>query len=275
MDLQQELFAPVNSIFDSHAHYDDSRFDDCRDELLTAVFNNGVGGIINNSVDLFESAEKCLAMSSTYKNCYTAVGIHPEFVETKGLTLDEGRLIELTKHEKVVAIGEIGLDLYWDKISKREDQGVTPYNLRNCAYMDDFNKPKIVYAELARTGNAFTIDTNKMLVGNTGYIITFDSEVSEERLYCLTGFLNSKAILFYLDNSCSKFDENGWRWLRQFVENIPIPQKTDHQLYSEVTKAIEEQCNNDCLQRINSIVYEILGLTLDEIAYLENKYANY
>ena len=167
------------------------------------------------------------------------------------------------------------LDLYWDKISKREDQGVTPYNLRNCAYMDDFNKPKIVYAELARTGNAFTIDTNKMLVGNTGYIITFDSEVSEERLYCLTGFLNSKAILFYLDNSCSKFDENGWRWLRQFVENIPIPQKTDHQLYSEVTKAIEEQCNNDCLQRINSIVYEILGLTLDEIAYLENKYANY
>ena len=167
------------------------------------------------------------------------------------------------------------LDLYWDKISKREDQGVTPYNLRNCAYMDDFNKPKIVYAELARTGNAFTIDTNKMLVGNTGYIITFDSEVSEERLYCLTGFLNSKAILFYLDNSCSKFDENGWRWLRQFVENIPIPQKTDHQLYSEVTKAIEEQCNNDCLQRINSIVYEILGLTLDEIAYLEKKYANY
>lgn len=142
-------------------------------------------------------------------------------------------------------------------------------------YSDDFNKPKIVYAELARTGNAFTIDTNKMLVGNTGYIITFDSDVSEERLYCLTGFLNSKAILFYLDNSCSKFDENGWRWLRQFVENIPIPQKTDHQLYSEVTKAIEEQCNNDCLQGINSIVYEILGLTLDEIAYLENKYANY
>lgn len=142
-------------------------------------------------------------------------------------------------------------------------------------YSDDFNKPKIVYAELARTGNAFTIDTNKMLVGNTGYIITFDSDVSEERLYCLTGFLNSKAILFYLDNSCSKFDENGWRWLRQFVENIPIPQKTDHQLYSEVTKAIEEQCNNDCLQRINSIVYEILGLTPDEIAYLENKYANY
>ena len=166
------------------------------------------------------------------------------------------------------------LDLYWDKISEREDQGVTPYNLRNCAYMDDFNKPKIVYAELARTGNAFTIDRKKMVVGNTGYIITFDSEVTEERLYCLTGFLNSKAALFYIDNSCSKFDENGWRWLRQFVENIPIPQQTDSQLYSEVTKTME-QCNSDSLQRINTIVYKILGLTSDEIAYLEKKYANY
>ena len=141
-------------------------------------------------------------------------------------------------------------------------------------YSDDFNKPKIVYAELARTGNAFTIDRKKMVVGNTGYIITFDSEVTEERLYCLTGFLNSKAALFYLDNSCSKFDENGWRWLRQFVENIPIPQQTDSQLYSEVTKTME-QCNSDSLQRINTIVYKILGLTSDEIAYLEKKYANY
>ena len=141
-------------------------------------------------------------------------------------------------------------------------------------YSDDFNKPKIVYAELARTGNAFTIDTKRMVVGNTGYIITFDSDVSKERLYCLTGFLNSKATLFYLDHSCSKFDENGWRWLRQFVENIPIPQQTNHQLFLEITKAIE-QCNSDCLQRINTIVYEILGLTPDEIAYLEKKYVNY
>ena len=46
------------------------------------------------------------------------------------------------------------LDLYWDKISKRADKGDTPYNLRNCAYLEDFSKPKIVWAELARTGNA-------------------------------------------------------------------------------------------------------------------------
>lgn len=142
MDLQQELFAPVNSIFDSHAHYDDSRFDDCRDELLTAVFNNGVGGIINNSVDLFESAEKCLAMSSKYKNCYTAVGIHPEFVETKGLTLDEGRLIELTKYEKVVAIGEIGLDYHYS--TDRKGLQIEVFR-RQCELANELGLPVIVH----------------------------------------------------------------------------------------------------------------------------------
>ncbi|MBO6250075.1 MAG: Eco57I restriction-modification methylase domain-containing protein, partial [Muribaculaceae bacterium] len=62
------------------------------------------------------------------------------------------------------------LDKYWNKISKRADKGDTPYNLRNCAYVDDFSKPKIVWAELARTGNAFTTDFDCKTVGNTGYI---------------------------------------------------------------------------------------------------------
>ena len=50
------------------------------------------------------------------------------------------------------------LDCYWDKLKNRDDKGVTPYNLRNCAYMDDFNKPKLCYAELSRTGNSFVFD---------------------------------------------------------------------------------------------------------------------
>ena len=166
------------------------------------------------------------------------------------------------------------LDLYWDKISSREDQGVTPYNLRNCAYMDDFNKPKIVYAELARTGNAFTIDTQRMVIGNTSYMIAFDDVVDESRLYCLTGFLNSKVTLFYLDISCSKFDENGWRWLRQYVENIPIPQYTSEILQKEVANLLIET-TKEGLAHINTIVYDIFGLTQEEIDYLERRYANY
>ena len=141
-------------------------------------------------------------------------------------------------------------------------------------YSDDFNKPKIVYAELARTGNAFTIDTQRMVIGNTSYMIAFDDVVDESRLYCLTGFLNSKVTLFYLDISCSKFDENGWRWLRQYVENIPIPQYTSEILQKEVANLLIET-TKEGLAHINTIVYDIFGLTQEEIDYLERRYANY
>ena len=140
-------------------------------------------------------------------------------------------------------------------------------------YSDDF-KPKIVYAELARTGNAFTIDTQRMVIGNTSYMIAFDDVVDESRLYCLTGFLNSKVTLFYLDISCSKFDENGWRWLRQYVENIPIPQYTSEILQKEVANLLIET-TKEGLAHINTIVYDIFGLTQEEIDYLERRYANY
>ena len=166
------------------------------------------------------------------------------------------------------------LNQYWDKISKRDDQGITPYNLRNCAYMDDFNKPKIVYAELARTGNAFTIDNDQLLISNTSYMITFNKNIVCSELYNLLGFLNSKIALFYLDFSCSKFDDNGWRWLRQFVEKIPIPTIKSTELQTEVNNSLK--CPTiENIRKINFLVYEIIGLNAKEVDYLEKKYSNY
>ena len=166
------------------------------------------------------------------------------------------------------------LNQYWDKISKRDDQGITPYNLRNCAYMDDFNKPKIVYAELARTGNAFTIDNDQLLISNTCYMITFNKNIVCSELYNLLGFLNSKIALFYLDFSCSKFDDNGWRWLRQFVEKIPIPTIKSTELQTEVNNSLK--CPTiENIRKINFLVYEIIGLNAKEVDYLEKKYSNY
>ena len=109
------------------------------------------------------------------------------------------------------------LDQFWDKISKRDDKGVTPYNLRNCAYLDDFNKQKIVWGDLARTGNVFALDLYQFFFNNTGYMLV----LKEDDLCLLTyilHFLNSTTILFYHDITSSKLDVNGWRWFREFVE---------------------------------------------------------
>lgn len=142
MDLEQEFFAPQKSIFDTHAHYDDRAFDGCRDELLTALSQNGVGYIINNSTDLFESAEKCLKISDKFDFCYTAVGVHPEFAETKGMTVDEDRLRELIKRPKVVAIGEIGLDYHYSSDNAENQKKVF---LRQCELANELGLPVIIH----------------------------------------------------------------------------------------------------------------------------------
>ena len=114
------------------------------------------------------------------------------------------------------------LDQYWDKISTRADKGDTPYNLRNCAYLDDFSKPKIVYQELCRRGSAFSMDFENRFLGNTGYLLTSNS-LSTAALQKLCTLLNSQIALYQLDVICTKFDETGWRWLRQFIEEIRLP----------------------------------------------------
>ncbi|MDO4418937.1 MAG: TatD family hydrolase [Ruminococcus sp.] len=102
-----------NNIFDVHAHYDDEKFDEDRDELLASLPEMGVKAVVNASVDL-ATAKKAIEFSEKYPFMYAAVGVHPENLE--GLTenyLDE--LASLYKNnKKAVAIGEIGLDYYWD-----------------------------------------------------------------------------------------------------------------------------------------------------------------
>lgn len=101
-----------NNIFDSHAHYDDKWFDGDRDELLAALPDKGVCGVVNNAVDL-KTAARAIAFAEKYDFMYAAVGFHPENLEDMPKDYLD-KLAELTKHPKVVAIGETGLDYHWD-----------------------------------------------------------------------------------------------------------------------------------------------------------------
>lgn len=137
-----EKFATPFSIFDTHAHYDDEVFDEMRDELLKRIGEKGVGCIINNSTDLESSAEKCLLMSEKYDVCYTAVGLHPELVETKGKELDEEKLRLLSGLERVVAIGEIGLDYHYFSDRKELQKSVFK---KQCEIAKEQGLPVIVH----------------------------------------------------------------------------------------------------------------------------------
>ena len=101
-----------HNIFDSHAHYDDAWFDEDRDELLAALPEMGVCGIVNNAVDL-KTARGVIELAERYPHCYAAVGFHPENLDDVPDAYLE-QLAALTEHPKVVAVGETGLDYHWD-----------------------------------------------------------------------------------------------------------------------------------------------------------------
>lgn len=107
-------------IFDSHAHYNDKKFEHRRDELLDSLFANTVGAIVNASVDVAGS-KKTLELCSLYPRIYAAIGIHPSEVELVG-ELDDAlyELEQLAANEKVVAIGEIGLDYHFEPYDKQK-----------------------------------------------------------------------------------------------------------------------------------------------------------
>ena len=102
----------MKQMIDSHAHLDEERFDEDRDELIKSLKENAISYVINPSSDM-ETSRRVVELSNKYDNIFAAVGIHPHDAEGfKEEDLDELR--QLSKDERVVAIGEIGLDYYYD-----------------------------------------------------------------------------------------------------------------------------------------------------------------
>lgn len=100
-------------IFDTHAHYNDEAFDPDREELLGQLPEEGIGLVVNIGADLRSTAQS-IALAERYPYIYAAAGVHPS---DSGELSEEGMawLKEQTRREKVVAVGEIGLDYYWDE----------------------------------------------------------------------------------------------------------------------------------------------------------------
>ena len=115
----------MNGIFDSHAHYFDSRYDretEGADRVLEEVFADGIGTVINVATNM-NNVEKCLAQAAKYPGMFAAVGIHPEDAQQLYLDPDtelhrlENLLCERERH-KIVALGEIGFDYHYEPVNR-------------------------------------------------------------------------------------------------------------------------------------------------------------
>lgn len=183
------------------------------------------------------------------------------------------------------------LDNYYLQLEKRLDKGVTPYNLRNCAYLREFEKEKVVWADLSRSGNSFVFDNKNLYLQNTGYIMTGLS------LKYLNAVLNSKLILYYFNLTNQKLDETGWRWINQYVEQLPIPQISETAQKPFITLVDKilaskqpfdklrappldnstgslhgaSQDTSELEREIDARVFDLYDLTEEEIAMVEGK----
>ena len=127
-------------IFDTHAHYDSGAFNADREELLASMPSKGVGLILDPGCEE-RSSRAALALAEKYSFVYAAVGVHPEDME--GMTSDTLETIRrLARHEKCVAIGEIGLDYYWDDTHKAEQKELFAAQL---ALAEELDLPVIVH----------------------------------------------------------------------------------------------------------------------------------
>ena len=128
-------------IFDTHAHYDSGGFNADRDEVLSSLPAADVALVVNPGCDV-ESSRQAIALAEKYPYVYAAVGIHPG--DCDGCTEDDIAAIRaLSAHEKVVAIGEIGLDYYWkDNAPKEFQQDIFR---RQLALAEELGLPVIVH----------------------------------------------------------------------------------------------------------------------------------
>ena len=150
------------------------------------------------------------------------------------------------------------LDKYWGKIEHRADQGDTPYNLRNCAYMEEFNKPKIVWGNLNLSAT-YTLAPAGMMINAPATMIV----PANETLLCI---LNSKLADYYIRNLGVTRNGGYFEYKPMFIEQLPVPQKLDESVFAQFSG---KELNNE--QKINSKVYELYGLTEKEILFIESQ----
>ncbi|MDO5145934.1 MAG: TatD family hydrolase [Eubacteriales bacterium] len=169
-------------IFDSHAHYDDRKYDEDRHEVLSHLIDAGVERVVNIS-NGWEDMMRSLSLVEEYPFLYGTVGIHP----CKVSDLNEDRMAEmknLCRKEKVVAVGEIGLDYYWDQDAKEVQKD---WFVRQLRMAKEENLPVVIHS---RDASQDTFDIMKREhAGTTGGVIhCYSSSLEMAREYVKMGY---------------------------------------------------------------------------------------
>ena len=193
-------------IFETHAHYDDEQFDLDRDQLLGSMQKGGVGTIVNVGASL-ASSRASVSLAERYPFIYAAVGVHPDHAGE----MDEDGLRELRRlcgGDKVVAVGEIGLDYYWDEAPRDVQK---EWFVRQLELAREMSLPVIIHSRDAAADTLEIMQSHARGLMGVIHCFSYSKELARE--YVKMGFFIGVGGVVTFKNG---------RRLKEVVEDIPL-----------------------------------------------------
>ena len=238
-------------IFDTHAHYDSEQFDEDRETLLASMKEAGVGTIVNVAAS-YESCFEVPKLAEKYPFMYAAVGVHPDHVGE----LDEVKmqhLREMCTMEKTVAVGEIGLDYYWDKESHELQK---EWFKKQMELAKDVDLPVIVHSREAAQDTFDLIKSEH--AGMTGGVIhCFSGSKEMAKEYIKMGYYIGVGGVVTFKNA---------RVLKEVVESIPLERiltETDCPYLAPVPFRGKRNCSA-YISYVLDMIAELKGISREE-----------
>lgn len=244
--------------FDSHAHLDDERFDIDRDSVISSLKEEGISHYINIGANM-ASSQKSIELSEKYDFVYAAVGVHPHDAES--MTEDDLLLLEkMLTHEKVVALGEIGLDYFYDN-SPRDIQ--KKWFIRQMELAKKTNMPVIIHC---RDASSPCLDIMKK------------SGITNGVMHCFSGSQETAAEVlalgWYISFSGSVTFKNA-KNLRKAAEIVPIEKmfiETDSPYLAP--EPMRGRRNYPAyVKHVAEKIAEIKGISVEEVAKITQENA--
>ena len=239
-------------IFDTHAHYDDDAFDEDRDELLNSLKEQGVGRIINVGASI-ASTKRTIGLMNQYSFIYGILGVHP--CDTEELTeADMDWLKEQFQNPKAVAVGEIGLDYYWDEPGRDVQQ---KWFERQLELATEIKKPVCIHSrDAANDTLSIMRNAHAEKMGGVIHCFSYGKEMAREFLNMDFHFGIGGVLTF-----------NNGKKLKEAAAYIPMDKillETDCPYLAPVPYRGKRN-NSSYLSYVVQVLAQIKGLSEDEV----------
>lgn len=252
-------------LFDSHAHYNDEKFDNDREKIIKETLENGVSHFIVAGYNI-ESSKKAIEIAKKYKTAYTIIGISPNDIEDiqskedlKSQIYQLKQMLVDTKTSKIVAIGEIGLDFYWNKENKELQKEVF---IQQIELANEYHLPIVIHTREAVNDTLEILKSHPVYQKGIFHCCPLNRELVKEALKL--GFYISLSGVITFKNA-----KNAEEIIQMIPDEKLLIETDSPYLSPEPVRGTRNNCMN--VKYVAQKIADIKNKSLEEIAKITNQ----